>query len=301
MKTQIVFSGSLPQRADTFLAENFPEHSRSFFARLMSSGKVLVNDKAETKAGLALKTGDVIQFDATQPKLSPTPEAASVEFTVVEEQKNFIVIDKPAGVLVHSTSPNSSEPSLVDGLIFRFSQLKEMPDNLRAGIVHRLDKETSGLILVAKNCNTQAKLSDLFASRTIKKTYLAIVEGQPNQAGTINAPIGRHPTERHKMAANGFAHRQALTEYSVLKRFENYSLIEVQLHTGRTHQIRVHMAHIGHPVLGDFLYGTKSTLISRQALHAHKLEFVLEGKAHSFTAKIPTDINNLLDNKTAKI
>lgn len=293
MKNSITFTNQEPQRADQFLTDSFPEHSRSFFARLVAAEKVTVNGKLAKKPGLSLKAGDIVAFDPREPEIVADSSKGTVSFNVVDEQDDFMVIDKPAGLLVHSTSPNCQEPSLVDGLTSRFSNLAEMPENLRAGLVHRLDKETSGLVLVAKNCSAQAKLSKLFSDRTINKTYLALVKGHPDRSGTIDIPIGRHPTARHKRMTHGVGMKEAKTDYKVLKYFDDYSLLEVKIHTGRTHQIRVHMAGLGHPILGDFLYGQKTKLIKRQALHAHSLEFNFDGTQFSFQSDLPPDMAQL--------
>jgi 23S rRNA pseudouridine1911/1915/1917 synthase len=195
---------------------------------------------------------------------------------------------------VHSASSRCAEASLVDGLAARFKALKELPLDLRAGLVHRLDKETSGLLLVAKNSSALATLSQLFLNRIIKKTYLAIVKGHPGRAGKVELPLGRHPHVRYKRMAHGLLPKEALTEYKVLQYFSSHAMLELQIKTGRTHQIRVHMASIGHPILGDFLYGQASHLITRQALHAQRLEFCFKGKVYSYEAGLPEDMQQLL-------
>ncbi len=295
MKQTILFDEQIPQRIDLFLAGR-TEFSRSFFSRLIEFGQVFVNGQAISKAGFCPKLGDLIEFGTVKP--APVEEIAEpkkVDFQVIDEQEDFLIINKPAGLLVHSTSPNCTEPSLVDGLNSRFFGAQSMPKELRGGIVHRLDKETSGLILVAKNIQAHAALSALFSGRKINKTYQTVVCGKLEKSGRIVAPIGRDPIERHKRACYGVAMKEAITEFECLEQFAGFSLAKVKIFTGRTHQIRVHMAWIGHAVVGDFLYGQKTDLIGRQALHASTLDFVFAGKAFSYKADLAGDIKELME------
>ncbi len=296
MQKSIFFDDPSFARIDLFLASR-EGLSRSFFSRLIESGAVLVNGKVISKSGFCPKIGDCIEFCTAQSIVEVQNESKSVEieFKVIDEQDDFLVIDKPAGLLVHSTSPNCSEPSLVQGLDQRFLWSKSMPKELRGGIVHRLDKETSGLILVAKNVKAQSALSKLFCERKINKTYLAIVCGRLEKSGKIIAPIGRHPVHRHKRMVYGVAMKEASSEFQCLENFGNFSLAKVKIFTGRTHQIRVHMAWLGHPILGDFLYGQKSEIIARQALHASTLEFVFDGRPFSYKADLPSDMTTIIE------
>jgi len=203
-----------------------------------------------------------------------------------------MVINKPAGLLVHATHTKSQEPSLFGWLQQHNAAVANQLQ--RAGLIHRLDKETSGLLLIAKHVTSQLLLAKLFAERLITKTYLAIVQGHPEAAGSISLPLGRHLHARHKRMVNGIGAKPALTTFKVLQYFESYSLLEVIIATGRTHQIRVHLAAIGHPVLGDFLYGTPTLLIKRQALHASALKFTLAGIDYDLSAALPEDMQRLI-------
>ena len=177
----------------------------------------------------------------------------------------------------------------------KFKEFEKFGDDERPGIVHRLDKDTSGLLVVARNIKSQIVLSNLFKDRRVKKTYLAVVEGHPPSEGKIDFEIGRHPTERHKMSHVSYDGKPALTYYRVLKYYKDCSLIEVKIVTGRTHQIRVHLAAIGHRILGDDLYGISSKLIFRQALHSWKIEFKLNGKNYNFCCSVSEDFKRLLN------
>lgn len=295
MKQAIIFDDQTLQRIDVFLASR-ATFSRSFFARLIETGAVFVNGKPISKAGFCPKLGDLIEFGSLPVVLSEkTDNSKPVDFQIIDEQKDFLIINKPAGLLVHSTSPSCTEPSLVDGLNSRFFSSQLMPKELRGGIVHRLDKETSGLLLVAKNIQAHAALSALFSGRKINKTYQTVVCGKLEKTGKIVTPIGRHPVERHKRTCYGVGMKEAFSEFECLEQINGFSLARVKIHTGRTHQIRVHMAWIGHSVVGDFLYGQKSDLIGRQALHASTLEFNFNGKLFSYQADLPEDIKGLIE------
>lgn len=283
-------------RLDTVLAQNFQDKSRSYFVRLIDLGLVTVDGVRAKKAGQELKPGSVIEFKPSQqmPK-EVTPK--KVPFTIVEQNDDFMVIDKPAGVLSHSTNDQNNENSLVNGLAYEFLEQNGATIELfRAGLVHRLDKDTSGLMIVAKTIEAQNIFAELFASRAISKTYQAVVSGRTPAKGIVNTPIGRHPTESHKFDVLGVAHKEALTEFSAQKYFNhNATLLTVKIATGRTHQIRVHMSSIGHPIIGDSLYGQASSSIARQALHACSLEFTFKGKKYSYKAAMPGDMKRLVE------
>jgi len=286
--------GRSKKRLDHFLAVNLPDHSRSQVTRLIEQGHVQVNGKPVSKSGHFLASGDEIIVTLMPPReLKGRPQ--DIDLDIVADENDFIVINKPAGLLVHHAPTSRDEVSLVDGLLFHFNELKQFGDDLRPGIVHRLDKQTSGLVLVAKNQKAQQTLTDLFKNRLIKKTYLAVASGHPDREGCIEYPIGRHPRLRHKMSHRGIASREAITRYSVLSYADDTSLVAFFPVTGRTHQIRVHAAAIGHPIIGDVTYGSTSRLINRQALHAYKLSFTYQDIPHVYQAPLPQDFLDLLN------
>ena len=280
-------------RLDMFLAENIEDHSRSSVRRFIQQGCVSINDKTVSKAGYLLKDNDCIEISLPAPLL-PELQSCDVPFTIIDEQEDFLVINKPAGLMVHHAPSAPQEPTLVNGLLYRFQNFKTFNDTHRPGIVHRLDKNTSGLLLVARNQRAHRELSELFKDRKIQKTYLAIVSGHPDRQGTVIYPVGRHPHQRHKMACNGIASRHACTHFQVLSYYNDTTLLALKPVTGRTHQIRVHCAALGHGIIGDATYGEPSKLISRQALHAWKLLFEHKGKRYEYRASVPDDFKHAL-------
>ena len=289
------------KRLDQLLTTQYPEYSRSYFQRLLDEKLITVNG-SHKKASYQLKPGDLVVVNfPNPPSYDVTPQ--KVAFELIDIQPEFIVIYKPAGLIVHpSNTTDSTTPTLVHGLLYEFNELKEFKDTERPGIVHRLDKDTSGLLLIARNERSCASFAKLFADRKIHKTYQAIVVGHPQKTGSIDFEIGRDPVNRHKMSHRGIGSRSALTHYKVLSYFEHQkqplALVEVTIVTGRTHQIRVHMAAIGHPVLGDATYGKASSLIARQALHAHTLQFEYNSKAYSYKKEMPVDMMEVIEKLT---
>jgi len=280
------------ERLDSFLGHEFPEYSRSYFQKLVTEGLVTVNGKCVNKSYLVSK-GDQIEV------CFPVPRAFAldpqyVEFEVIDTQKDFLVINKPAGLTVHHTKEFGFEPTLVNGLLYRFKEFSEFEDSERPGIVHRLDKGTSGLLVVARNIRAQIELSRQFKQRLVKKEYLAVVNGHPDLEGKIDLPIGRHPIERNKMSHVSYSGKPALTIYKVLQYYKNSSIVSIRLVTGRTHQIRVHFAAIGHGLLGDVMYGVRSKFINRQALHSWKLSFDYHDKRFEYWCPVPDDFCRLL-------
>ena len=278
---------------DAFLAQAFPEYSRSYLHRLVKSGNVSVNESFKLKPSLKLEYKDVVNvaFAPADP-IDLTPKF--VDFDVIDEQEDFLVINKPAGLLVHPAASASGQITLVHGLLERFPEFREFT-GCRPGIVHRLDRDTSGLLVVARNEHAHARLSELFSERKVTKEYMALVKGHPDKEGRIDEPLGRHPTNKIQIACRGINARTALTFYEVEEYFDNAdaSLVKVRIVTGRTHQIRVHMLHIGHPVLGDVVYNqTKHPLFRRQALHAAKMSFSYQGKEFSYEAPIPGEMTS---------
>lgn len=295
----IVEPESSGQRIDAFLAKNPEIASRSFAQNLIEKSLVLVDGKKIDK-NYRLKAGQVI--DVVIPPPEPTevkPEAIPLD--IKYEDGDLIILSKPAGMVVHPAYGHTTG-TLVNALLAHTPELSGIGGVVRPGIIHRLDKDTSGLMIVAKNDFSHQVLSQELKDRKIKRTYLALVHGRfKERKGTIDAPIGRSPKFRQKMAVMGTAAREAVSHYQVLATYNNYSLVSVSLETGRTHQIRVHMKYINHPVVGDQLYGSgrskRDLGLDRQFLHAYKLEFThpRTGKRMVFEDKLPPDLQEVLD------
>jgi 23S rRNA pseudouridine1911/1915/1917 synthase len=317
------------QRLDQFLAAQLEGVSRSRVQLLMEQGDVLVDGERQ-KASMKLRGGERIGITG-EPHPAPLKATAEdIPLDVVYEDADLAVVNKPAGMMVHAGSGQNEDArnrgTLVNALLFRFNKLSTTGGELRPGIVHRLDKETSGLIVVAKNDRTHAALGEMFASRRIKKTYIALVQGTVERAkGTVNAGVGRDPVRRTRMTAKPLENaRSAVSHYEVVRRlatrFGKFTLVEVRIETGRTHQIRVHMASIGHPVVGDTLYGGAGQLtdqvaaqaaqskaarrkaepeklrLGRNFLHAARLEFAhpATGKLLELEAPLPVELERFL-------
>jgi 23S rRNA pseudouridine1911/1915/1917 synthase len=285
-------------RLDIFLAKSQDEFSRSRLKKLIELGHVFIND-SPAQAKQKLKTGDKIILNISEPSVSGImPE--SIPLNIIYEDEQMLAINKTAGMVVHP-APGHAKGTLVNALLNHCSDLSGIGGVARPGIVHRLDKDTSGIVLVAKTEAAHRALSSQFKDRTIKKTYLALVRGAVKApSGIINTSIGRHKTNRKKMTASSNQGRQAETCYQVLETFSHFSYLKLFPKTGRTHQIRVHLASIHHPVLGDKLYGGILTgpylRISRQALHAFRIEIThpTSQKSLALEAPIPKDIEDYL-------
>ncbi|KKQ32383.1 MAG: Pseudouridine synthase [candidate division TM6 bacterium GW2011_GWF2_37_49] len=283
------------QRVDKVLFLQFPNYSRSYFQDIIDRGCVLINDKPVKKGSLHVQVNDKITVNFPPAKeYDLTPK--HVDFEVVDVNDDFVVINKPAGLVVHPSDNNKDEASLIHGMLHRFKDFQNFTDDQRPGVVHRIDRETSGLILVARNEFSQRTLISMFEHRQIHKTYLAVVARHPHKIGKIELPVGRDPVHRHKMSHKGIGCRDALTFFDVLTYYKDSSLLAVRIITGRTHQIRVHMAALGHGLVGDSVYGYKSKLIDRQALHAWKLSFEYNGKKFEYVQPVPEDMKTLLHN-----
>lgn len=296
-------------RIDRYIADLFPDYSRNYFQNIIASGGVSVNNAIVKKASALVHPADTvtIQFPS-QRIVDPNHIIDRTNgITIIAETDHFVAIHKPASLLVHAPSNRSNAITVVDWIRHRYKNLPTVGTSDRPGIIHRLDRETSGILLITKTNYAHNIIGTLFKERQICKTYKAIVEGHPPREGTITFAIGRNPINRLKMThfdpdliddtnkIGDIKVRHAKTEYKVLEYFNDTTLIEVKPTTGRTHQIRVHMAAIGHPIIGDQLYGKKSSLINRQALHAETLSFIFDGKEYSFTDTIPSDFQELID------
>jgi len=286
------------QRLDIYLSETvFKDKSRSYVQNMIKDERILVNAQ-KVKTGYILKAGDDITiFDVEPVKLDLNP--VDMNLDIVYEDYDLLVINKPEGLVVHPAS-SYHEPTLVHGLMHQVDTLSSINGVIRPGIVHRIDKDTSGLLVVAKNDISHQLLSEQLKKHEIKRTYIALVYHDfTEEEGTINAPIGRHPKNRLKMAIVEDG-KHAITHFKVLKRFNNqYTLISCELETGRTHQIRVHMAYINHPIVGDALYGPKQVISDHgQFLHATELSFMhpIKKEYMTFNADIPDYFQKFIDN-----
>jgi len=282
------------KRLDIYVTEHCPALSRSHARKLIDDGLVTVNGRP-AKASRLVQASDVVEVVVPPPEpLAVEPE--SIPLDVVFEDSDIIVIDKPAGMTVHPGAGHARH-TLVNALLAHCSDLAGVGGVLRPGIVHRLDKDTSGLMLIAKNDRAHAALSRQWKERSVEKRYLALVRGrlEPPE-GIIDAAIGRDPSERKRMAvlAGG---RAAVTAYRVRDYLEGTTLVDVSIETGRTHQIRVHFAALGHPVVGDIVYGKSSRLVGRQFLHAYRLSIrhPADDRAMTFDSPLPDDLRRALD------
>jgi 23S rRNA pseudouridine1911/1915/1917 synthase len=280
-------------RLDKYLADVCPEITRSQMQKVIQGGKVTVNGMAE-RSSYKLTRGEMIEVEIPVPGRT-TLLAEDIPIDVIYEDNDLAVINKPPGLAVYP-APGHASHTLVNALLTRFPDLDVVSSPLRPGIVHRLDKDTSGLMVIARNERSRQYLINEFKSHGVNKAYLVLVKGdlQPEK-GAIEAPIGRDPADRKRMAVVSDG-RPARTEYRVIKRLKGYSLVEARIITGRTHQIRVHFAAIGHPVIADSTYGVKAKFLHRQFLHAYHLEFKLpsSGEMRTFTAELPDDLQRVL-------
>jgi len=287
--------GDSGKRLDHFLHERLPEHSRSRLQQWIESGRVLVDGAAE-KRSYTLNGSERIHVEpAERPPLRAVPEDLPLE--VLYEDEDVIAINKAAGMVVHAGA-GRHEGTLVNALLHRFGTLSGVGDPLRPGIVHRLDRLTSGVLLIARSDAAHRELARQFSGREVEKVYLALVHGRIKaDQGRITTPITRDPRQRLRMTSKLAHGRSAVTEYRVLKRFEKFTFLEVKIHTGRTHQIRVHMASLGHPVAGDKLYGAPASALGRYFLHAHQISFTrpASGERITVTAPLPDDLQSYLD------
>jgi 23S rRNA pseudouridine1911/1915/1917 synthase len=290
------------QRLDRYLAWALGDLSRTSIQQLISEGAVLVNGHP-SKPGYNVRSGDEVQVIQATPKSqlgNVRPQALPLD--IVYEDNDLLVINKAAGMVVHP-APGHTVDTLANAVLAHYPDLQETGDDIRPGIVHRLDKDTSGLIIVAKNRRTQAALVEQMKQHKVIKRYLALVEGNiALDQGSIDAPIGRDPHHRQQMAITATSSREARTHFRVLQRFPRHTLLLLQLETGRTHQIRVHLKAIGYPIVGDPVYGagkTRRVPLQRQFLHAYQLVFThpTTGKLLELEAPLPDDLENVLQDK----
>jgi len=285
------------KRLDVWLTEKLTGVSRSRIQRLIEEGLILVGGRP-VKASHKVRPGQKIWGEVPPPpSLKARPEPIPLD--IVYEDEDLIVVNKPQGMVVHP-APGNESGTLVNALLYHCGDLSGMGGTIRPGIVHRLDKDTSGLLVAAKNDFAHRSLAAQIKARKVKRIYLALVYGEIKEpAGKIEAPIGRHPVDRQRMAVTFKNSRPALTYYRVLRRFEGFTLLEVHLKTGRTHQIRVHMAYLNHPVVGDALYGPKKQAfeVPGQLLHAAKLGFhhPRTGDYLEFMAPLPPAFRHVLE------
>lgn len=284
------------KRLDHFVQEHLAEHSRARIQSWIRVGLVLVNGNA-AKASMLLRGGESIEVTPAElPPLNATPEDLPIE--ILYEDPAVIAVNKPAGVVVHAGAGNHSG-TLVNRLVHHFDSLSKVGGEMRPGIVHRLDRGTSGVLLVARTDAAHRALAEQFASRTIEKTYIALVQGcVAAESGRIDKPIARDPVRRTRMTARLEHGREAHTEWRVRQRLERFTLLEVKIGTGRTHQIRAHLASIGHPVAGDKLYGARPfpALEDRVFLHAWKIAFMSPAAGERVTVEspLPEELQRLL-------
>ena len=292
------------QRLDIFLASQLPDYSRSQLQQMIKDGKVLCNGKVMDLPRFALREHSVITIQLEEKVEVQTLEAEDFNYEILFEDDSILVINKPAGAVVHPGAGNQTG-TIVNALMSRYPAWRELysDENVRPGIVHRLDKDTSGCLVIAKNPEVQFKMSNIFVERSCEKHYFAIVHGVfQRRSGSVNNLIGRHPVNRQKMAVVDRNGKIAISEYKVKTSglVDNVALsqVSVKILTGRTHQIRVHMSSLKHPVLGDQLYGgDKGVKVARQMLHAHTLRFPhpITGEDMTFYAPIPADIQEICD------
>ena len=291
----IVDTEGAKKRLDLFLLKKFPEQSRSHLQKLIDDEKILIDGRL-VKSSYKLKVGERIAISEIEAEILPL-EPENIPLDVLYEDSDIIVINKARGMTVHPADSVISG-TLVNALLYHCKDLSGINGVMRPGIVHRLDKDTSGVMVAAKNDKAHISLSEQIQSKTAKRTYLAIVHGRiSDNAGIIEGSIGRHKTDRKRMAITPDG-KPAITEFRVIERFRDYTLVECNLKTGRTHQIRVHMTSIGYPLVGDPKYGSRRNPfdIRGQALHSHILTLIhpANGEVMSFTAPLPEDMQFIL-------
>ena len=291
-------------RLDVFSHIAAPEEigSRNYAQKLIESGDITVNGGV-CKTNYKVRAGDAVRCVLPPPEnLDILPE--NIPLDVIYEDADLLVINKARGMVVHP-APGNYSGTLVNALLYHCKDLSDINGVIRPGIVHRIDKDTTGLLVVAKNNETHLRLSEQLKRHEIRREYVAVTEGEIRpDSGTIDLPVGRHPVDRMKMAICPDTGKEAVTHFTVLERLQGHTLIVCCLETGRTHQIRVHLSYIGHPIVGDALYGVKERHgMPGQALHARKLTFVhpSSGESVSFSAEPPSDFNRLVSGLSSSV
>ena len=278
-----IASDDVAKRLDVVLSDKFQDYTRSFIKNLIDKGLVFVDGKVQ-KAGYKFKGGEVVSIELLEPEKLEA-KAEDIDFEIVYEDEYLLVINKPQGLVVHPCSSTKSG-TLVNGLLAKVKDLSGINGVLRPGIIHRLDKNTSGLMLVAKNDFSHKILSEEIKDKTCHRSYLALIEGHfKNNEGKIETFIDRNKKDRKKMAVSDSG-KWAITNYKVEKEFEKFSLVRFDLETGRTHQIRVHSSYLGHPIVGDDVYGKKVKELEGQLLHSFKISFIHPKSSERMTFEI---------------
>lgn len=296
-----VLSEQAGLRIDVFLTLQLPIFSRSIIKKLLMNKQVIINHVTPAKPSYVIKDNDTITLLSIP---TPTTRLAKkvphdIGITIIAQHEDFLIINKPAGLVVHPPEQTYTDIALTDWLVQEYPHIVDVGEALRPGIVHRLDRNTSGIMIIALTNVAYQRFTQMFKNREIKKTYIALVNGHPDQTGTIEYFIGRHPVQKNimhcftSMPDNATA-RDAQTNYSVLQYFDTYSLVEAKPTTGRTHQIRVHFKAIGHSLLGDTVYGSASKKIGYHALHAQNLEFIYQGTLYQFDSPIDPVLQKII-------
>jgi len=293
-------------RLDRFLTSVLPDHSRARIQRLIKEGAVQVAGRPDARANQPVKTGQTISVEIPEP-VDATPRPEALPLPILHQDEDVIVVDKPAGMVVHPAAGHASG-TLVNALLHHVDDLSGIGGEKRPGIVHRLDRGTSGLMVIAKNDAAHVELARQFQEREVEKEYVALVWGEVMAGRRIDLPVGRDPRDRKKMSAKARRSREAVTRVVRAEHFgRTLTLVRVAIHTGRTHQIRVHLSAIGHPIVGDSLYGgvhrrvpgdlRAVTHLARPFLHAARLVFThpADGRRMEFTSELPDELQRVLD------
>lgn len=286
-------------RLDKYLSDKLEDMTRSYLKKLISDDKAVLVNGNPAKPNYKLKPGDIIELTVPEP-IELEIKAENIPLDIVYEDNDMLVVNKPQGMVVHPAAGNYTG-TLVNALLYHCGDsLSGINGEKRPGIVHRIDKDTSGLLLVAKNDNAHQKLSSQIKEHSLTRAYKALVHGNIKQdSGRIDAPIGRHPSDRKKMTVTDKNSREAVTNFRVIERYGRYTFVECILETGRTHQIRVHMSKNGHPIVGDKTYGVKKEEfnLAGQLLHAYKVGFIhpVSGEYMEFVSELPDYYMNVLD------
>ncbi len=285
------------KRLDAYLEENLEGMTRSYIKKLIDEGDIYIEGKKKVKSGNKLKGSEEVVVRIPEDEVLNI-EAEDLPIDIVFEDENMVIINKGPDMVVHP-APGNYTGTLVNAVMYHIKDLSTINGVIRPGIVHRLDKDTSGLIIIAKNDEAHLKLTDMFKEKTIDKTYVCICKGNfKEHEGRVENLIGRNPKDRKKMAVVEKNGKKAISNYRVLEQVEGFSLVEVGIETGRTHQIRVHMKSLNHPILGDEVYGSPSKKAKRQMLHAYKLEFnhPITGERIKIVGGLPEDFQGVARN-----